>query len=237
MTGIRSRVVTAGVAALEMNIARLGYAVPVLLLGLTACGSSAGPVNLGATQPPVAMPSDCVTYSSNGGEVACGTAAQAAAQAAAAQATAAQKAAAAAQKAAARKAAAEKKAAAERARAIREARIAAENTPISATKWGEVVRNPDAYQGDIFTISGTVAEYNLSSNSFATVENAAIVATDANGNDFVVECDTSKLGNVQPGQTFTAKVTVQGVVQAQNTVYGGSSELPDFDASTFTITG
>jgi hypothetical protein len=148
--------------------------------------------------------------------------------------SAAQKAAAA---AAARKAAAEKKAAAAKAAAARAARIAAENTPISATKWGDVTRNPDAYIGDIFTILGTVAEYNVNSNTFATVENAAIVATDANGNDFVVECDASKLGNVQPGQTFTAKVTVVGVVQAQNTVYGGTGELPDFDASTFTVTG
>jgi hypothetical protein len=148
--------------------------------------------------------------------------------------SAAQKAAAA---AAARKAAAEKKAAAAKAAAARAARIAAENTPISSAQWGRVIRNPDNYIGNIYTISGTVAEYNLSSNTFATVENAAIVATDANGNDFVVECDASKLGNVQPGQTFTAKVTVVGVVQAQNTVYGGTGELPDFDASTFTVTG
>jgi hypothetical protein len=153
------------------------------------------------------------------------------------KAAAAQKAAAAARAAAARKAAAEKKAAAERAHAIHEARIAAENTLISATKWDEVIRNPDAYIGDIFTISGTVAEYNLDSNSLATVENAAIVAVDANGNYFVVECDASKLGNVQPGQTFTAKVTVLGTEEAENTVYGGTSEVPDFDASTFTVTG
>jgi hypothetical protein len=35
-------------------------------------------------------------------------------------------------------------------------------------------------------ISGTVAEYNINSNTFATVENAAPIATDANGNDFVL---------------------------------------------------
>jgi hypothetical protein len=86
-------------------------------------------------------------------------------------------------------------------------------------------------------ISGTVAEYNINSNTFATVENAAPIATDANGNDFVLECDASKLGNVQPGQTFTAKVTVVGVAQTQNTVSGGTGEVPDFDASTFPVTG
>jgi hypothetical protein len=102
---------------------------------------------------------------------------------------------------------------------------------------GRVIRNPSAYVGDIYTISGTVAEYNINSNTFATVENAALVATDANGNDFVVECDASKLGNVQPGQTFSAKVTVVGVVQTQNTVSGSTGELADFDASTFTVTG
>ena len=102
---------------------------------------------------------------------------------------------------------------------------------------GRVIRNPSAYVGDIYTISGTVAEYNINSNTFATVENAALVATDANGNDFVVECDASKLGNVQPGQTFTAKVTVVGVAQTENTVSGGTGEIPDFDASTFTVTG
>jgi hypothetical protein len=45
------------------------------------------------------------------------------------------------------------------------------------------------------------------------------------------------LGNAQPDDTFTAKVTVLGAEEAQNTVYGGTSEVPDFDASTFTITG
>ena len=45
------------------------------------------------------------------------------------------------------------------------------------------------------------------------------------------------LGNVQPGDTFSAKVTVLGSEEAENTVYGGTSEVPDFDASTFTITG
>jgi hypothetical protein len=73
--------------------------------------------------------------------------------------------------------------------------------------------------------------------TFATVENAAPIATDANGNDFVLECDASKLGNVQPGQTFTAKVTVEGVDQSQNTISGGTGEIPDFLASTFTVTG
>ena len=333
MTGIRSKIVIAG-AALERNIAGLRYAVPVLLLGLTACGSSPPP-------PPVALHgvfidyysanpapngSTCSDYESGvGSELSVnadgGTAADltfanapagyesasvssfgvptwlcighwsvtvpssgagwvftletpnstsgpssssvtvpasdsrssialdssnvlelddpadvATALAAKPQPalTAAQKAAAA---AAARKAAAEKKAAAERAHAIYEARIAAEDTLISATKWAEVVRNPDAYQGDIFTISGTVTQYNLDSNSLATVENAAIVAEDANGNEFIVECDASKLGNVQTGQTFTAKVTVLGTEETENTVYGGTSEVPDFDASTFTVTG
>ena len=154
-------------------------------------------------------------------------AAQKAAQAKAAAAT----------KAAAARAAAAAKAAAAKAAAARAAKIAAENTPISADQWGRVIRNPSAYVGDIYTISGTVAEYNISSNTFATVENAALVATDANGNNFVVECDASKLGNVQPGQTFTAKVTVVGVAQTQNTVSGGTGEVPDFDASTFTVTG
>jgi hypothetical protein len=157
-----------------------------------------------------------------------------AATAAAAKAAAAQKAATA--KAAA-KAAAERKAAAAKAAAARAAKIAAENTPISANQWGRVIRNPDNYIGDIYTISGTVSEYNINSNTFATNANAALVATDANGNSFVVEADSSLLGNVQPGQTFTAKVTVEGVDQTQNTVSGGTGEVPDFLASTFTVTG
>ena len=52
-----------------------------------------------------------------------------------------------------------------------------------------------------------------------------------------MEADPSLLGNVQPGQTFTAKVTVLGVVQVENTVSGGTGEAPDFHASTFTVTG
>jgi hypothetical protein len=133
-------------------------------------------------------------------------------------------------------AAAARKAAAAKA-AAKAAKIAAENTPISATKWGKVIRNPDAYIGDVFTILGTVTEYNINSNTFATAENAALVARDFNGNDFVVECDASKLGNVQPGQTFRAKVTVVGAAQTENTVSGGTGEIPDFDASKFRITG
>jgi hypothetical protein len=95
---------------------------------------------------------------------------------------------------------------------------------------------PGRLYGNIYTISGTVAEYNINSNTIATVENAALVAVDANGNDFIVEADASKLGNVQPGQTFTAKVSVLGAVQVVNTVSGGTGEAPDFDASTFTVT-
>jgi Protein of unknown function (DUF732) len=146
-------------------------------------------------------------------------------------------AAAAAAKAAAAKAAAAAKVAAAKAAAARAAKIAAENTPISSDQWGRVLRNPDNYVGDIYTISGTVSEYNLNSNTFASNANAALVATDANGNSFVVEADSSLLGNVQPGQTFTAKVTVEGVDQTQNTVSGGTGEVPDFLASTFTVTG
>jgi len=153
------------------------------------------------------------------------------------QAVAQAKAAAAQAKAAAAKSAAAAKAAAAKSAAARAAKIAAENTPISANQWGRVIRNPDNYVGDIYTISGTVSEYNLNSNTFATNANAALVATDANGNSFVVEADSSLLGNVQPGQTFTAKVTVEGVDQTQNTVSGGTGEVPDFLASTFTITG
>jgi hypothetical protein len=86
-------------------------------------------------------------------------------------------------------------------------------------------------------ISGTVAEYNINSNTFATVANAALVATDSNGNQFVVEGDSSVLGNAQSGDNFTAKVTVVGVAQTQSTVGGGTGQIPDFDASTFTDTG
>jgi hypothetical protein len=159
------------------------------------------------------------------------SAAQLAAQKAAEKKSAAEKA------AAEKKAAAARKAAAAKAAAARAAKIAAENTPISSNQWGRVIRNPDNYVGDIYTISGTVAEYNVNSNTFASNANAALVATDANGNSFVVEADSSLLGNVQPGQTFTAKVTVEGVDQTQNTVSGGTGEVPDFLASTFTVTG
>ena len=72
------------------------------------------------------------------------------------------------------------KAAAARRAAAKAAKIAAENTPISSAQWGRVIRNPDNYIGDIYTISGTVAEYNLNSNTIATVAgNDALVATDA----------------------------------------------------------
>jgi hypothetical protein len=132
--------------------------------------------------------------------------------------------------------AAQSKAAAERAHAIHEARLAQENTLISAAQWDEVIQDPDNYEGDIYTISGTVTEYNINSNTLATQESAALVAVDGNGNDFVVEAPASVLGDAQPGDTFTAKVTVLGAEEAQNTVYGGTSEVPDFDASTFTVT-
>jgi multidrug efflux pump subunit AcrA (membrane-fusion protein) len=160
----------------------------------------------------------------------------AAAKAAAAAKVAQAKAAAAAKVAAAAAAKASAQAAAQAAAAAA-AKTATENTPISATQWGNVLRNPAAYVGDIYTISGTVAEYNINSNTFATVANAALVATDSNGNQFVVEGDSSVLGNAQSGDNFTAKVTVVGVAQTQSTVGGGTGQIPDFDASTFTDTG
>jgi hypothetical protein len=346
--GIRSKIVIAGLAELEINIARLRYAVPGLLLGLAACGSSpaastaAARTAVASTAPPVTLhgvfidynganPSSggascshieaewglmisvgangetrdadltfantlasyippgtpgssydqtkvwlCVghwsvtvpssaggwvftlTNPTNGGSSSSVTVPASSSGSSitlddggalsngnggglkltdTSDAQVALNAAAAAAAKAAAKAAAEKKAAAAKAAAARAAKIRAENTLISAAQWGRVIRNPDNYIGDIYTISGTVAEYNVNSNTFATTENAALVATDANGNDFIVEADASKLGNVQPGQTFTAKVTVLGVVQTQNTISGGTGEAPDFDASTFTVTG
>ena len=147
------------------------------------------------------------------------------------------KAAAAAAKAAAAKAAAQAAAAAAKAAAAAAAKTAAENTPISAAQWGRVIRNPSAYTSDIYTISGTVTQYDINSNTIATVENAALVAVDANGNQFIVEANPSLLGNVQSGQTFTAKVKVLGAVGVQSTTGGGTGQAPDFDASTFTVTG
>jgi hypothetical protein len=83
----------------------------------------------------------------------------------------------------------------------------------------------------------TVTQYDINSNTIATVENAALVAVDANGNQFIVEANQSLLGNIQSGQTFTAKVKVLGAVGVQSTTGGGTGEAPDFDASTFTVTG
>jgi hypothetical protein len=117
------------------------------------------------------------------------------------------------------------------------AKAAAENAPISAAQWGAVSRDPGSHTGEIYTISGTVSQYDINSNTFASVENAALMATDANGNQFVVEADSSLLGNATPGQTFTAKITVIGAVGTQSVVGGGSGQVPDLDASTFTITG
>ena len=108
---------------------------------------------------------------------------------------------------------------------------------VSAAQWGAVSRNPDSHAGETYTISGTVSEYNINSNTFASAENAALVATDGNGNTFVLEADSSLLGNAQPGQTFTAKISVIGSVTGQNTTFGGQSQMPDLDAKTFHITG
>ena len=143
---------------------------------------------------------------------------------------------AAAKKAAAR-AAAQAKAAAKKAAARAAAKAAAENAPISATKWGKVIRDPDSYTGDVYTISGTVSQYDINSNTIATVETAALVAIDANGNRFIVEAAPSLLGNVTSGQTFTAKVSVIGAVEVQSVQGGGTGQEPDFDALTFHVTG
>jgi hypothetical protein len=208
MTGIKSKVVIAGVAALTV---------------LCACSSGSSPAGVTQTftgpAPTAPATQPFTPYSETFSTVSP---------------TATVNPSAAAEKSAAAR---EKKAAAARAHAIHLAIIARENTLISATLWDEVIRNPDNYEGDIYTISGTVAEYNINSNTLATQESAALVAVDGNGNDFVVEAPASVLGNAQPGDTFTAKVTVLGAEEAENTVYGGTSEVPDFDASTFTITG
>jgi hypothetical protein len=212
----------------KIACAVIGIAAIGVISGLAGCGST-------PAASPAASTSTSATAKPTPVKL---TAAQLAAKkAAAAKAAAAAKKALAEAAAEAKAAAAAAKKAAAQAAAAAAAKKAAEDIPISATQWGDVIRNPSAYTGDVYTISGTVAEYNINSNTFATVENAALVATDANGNDFVVEADASKLGNVQPGQTFTAKVTVVGVAQTQNTVSGGSGQVPDFDASAFTVTG
>lgn len=158
-------------------------------------------------------------------------AAQAAAQkAAAAKAAAAQAAAA---KAAAAQAAAAKAAAAQAAAA----KTASENAPISASQWGIITRDPASHAGEIYTITGTVSQYDINSDTFATVENAALLATDSNGNQFVLEANSSQLGNVASGSTFSAKISVVGAVTSQSVTGGGTGQLPDFDASMFHVTG
>ena len=89
-----------------------------------------------------------------------------------------------------------------RAAAARAAQIAAEDTPISADLWADVIRNPDNYTGNIYTITGTVSQYNLDSNSLAEQpgDDAALVAEDYDGNQFVVEGTASVLGSAQPGE-------------------------------------
>jgi hypothetical protein len=47
----------------------------------------------------------------------------------------------------------------------------------------------------------------------------------------------SLLGNVTSGQSFTAKVSVIGAVEVQSVQGGGTGQEPDFDASTFHVTG
>lgn len=211
----------------------LGAVVVLIVLIASLAGGS-------KSTPKAAIASPAVTHSQaapvrlSAAQLAAQKAAAARAAAAAKKAQVAASASAAAQAKAA--AAAAKKAAAQ-ASASAAAQAAAENTPISAARWGDVVRDPASYVGDVYTITGTVSEYNINSNTFATVENAALVATDANGNSFIVEADSSLLGNVQPGQTFTAKVSVVGVAQTQSTIGGGTGQAPDFDASTFTVSG
>ena len=57
------QVIIAGVAALEMNIVRLRYAVPVLLLGVAACGGSPAASKAAAsTAPPVALHGVFIRY-------------------------------------------------------------------------------------------------------------------------------------------------------------------------------
>jgi len=224
MTGIKSKIVMAGLA----------------VLALAACGSGLTPAQLAQQSRNAAADESMAATAyaaANASDAAASQAAASIPQPSTALGSPQPSTEPSAQKAAAARVAAEKKAAAERAHAIHEARLAAENTPISAAQWGMVIRNPDNYTGDIYTISGTVTEYNIDSNTLATQESAALVAEDSNGNDFVVEAPASLLGNVQPGDTFSAKVTVLGSEEAENTVYGGTSEVPDFDASTFTITG
>lgn len=199
-----------------------------VIIGIAAIGVISGLAGCGST--PTASPAASTSATAKPRPVKL-TAAQLAANKAAAA-----KAVAAAKKAAKEAAAAARKAAA-RAAAAAAAKEAAENTPISATQWGDVIRNPSAYVGDIYTISGTVAEYNVNSNTFATVANAALVASDSNENQFIVEADSSLLGNAQPGDSFTAKVKVVGVAQTQSTTGGGTGEAPDFEALTFTDTG
>ena len=97
-----------------------------------------------------------------------------------------------------RRACAARKSAAARASAIHQARLARENTLISAAQWDAVIQGPANYEGDIYTIAGTVTEYNLNSNTLATQESAALVASMATGNDFVVEAPTSVLGMPSP---------------------------------------
>jgi hypothetical protein len=208
----------------------------VLVIVVISVASGGGKTTKSTAVKPVshsqaAKPKPVVLTAAQKAAAAKAAAAQAAAQkAAAAKAAAAQAAAA---KAAAAQAAAAQAAAAQAAAA----KTASENVPISASQWGIITRDPASHAGEIYTITGTVSQYDINSDTFATVENAALLATDSNGNQFVLEANSSQLGNVASGSTFSAKISVVGAVPSQSVTGGGTGQLPDFDASTFHVTG
>jgi hypothetical protein len=107
---------------------------------------------------------------------------------------------------------------------------AALSTSISSQQWGIVTRDPGPHAGEAYTISGTVAQYDINSNTFATVGNAALIAVGPDGTRFVMEGDSSLLNKLSVGSVFTARVTVIGAVTMNSVVGGGTGQIPAFDA-------
>jgi hypothetical protein len=127
---------------------------------------------------------------------------------------------------AAQEAADAKTAAAQKAKAD----AAALSTSISSQQWGIVTRDPGPHAGEAYTISGTVAQYDINSNTFATVGNAALIAVGPDGTRFVMEGDSALLNKLSVGSVFTARVTVIGAVTMNSVVGGGTGQIPAFDA-------
>jgi hypothetical protein len=106
--------------------------------------------------------------------------------------------------------------------------------PVSSYTWQLVQENPDNYVGWTFTITGTVDQHDANTGTDVFRALAGPASDPYTNTIFDGSGDNSQVAPLQVGQTFTAKVSVEGSI-SYTLQSGGSTSAPELTVVSLVI--